>query len=136
MASSIYELASILGEDIASRDLVPIFKGFVRDLDEVRIGALEHLADFLKFLDSDTRNMLLPLLKEFLKTDNDRNWRYKEELGEQLRLSISLFSPVDCLKHLAPLATCLLCDKVAAVRQKALQLVSECRERKFRGEIM
>ena len=48
MASSIHELAVILGEDLATEDLVPVFSGFMKDLDEVRIGALKHLADFLK----------------------------------------------------------------------------------------
>lgn len=123
MASSIHELASILGEDIATKDLAPIFNGFIKDLDEVRIGALQHLAKFLKLLKPVARNRFLPRLKEFLDTDNDRNWRYREELAEQLRLSMSLYSSADWLVHLAPLATTLLCDKVAAVRQKALVLV-------------
>lgn len=48
VASSIHELAIIVGEDVATQDLVPIFTGFIKDLDEVRIGALKHLAEFLK----------------------------------------------------------------------------------------
>ena len=35
VASSIHELGVILGEDIATEDLVPIFDGFIKDLDEV-----------------------------------------------------------------------------------------------------
>jgi hypothetical protein len=50
VASSIHELAVILGEDLATQDLVPVFSGFMKDLDEVRIGALKHLAEFLKVL--------------------------------------------------------------------------------------
>ena len=48
LAFSIHELAVILGEDITHRDLVPVFDGFLKDLDEVRIGILRHLADFLR----------------------------------------------------------------------------------------
>jgi serine/threonine-protein phosphatase 4 regulatory subunit 1 len=48
MASSIHEVALILGQDLASTDLMPIFYGFVKDLDEVRIGILKHLTEFLK----------------------------------------------------------------------------------------
>ena len=48
LAFSIHELALILGTEITSRDLVPVFNGFLRDLDEVRIGVLKHLSDFLK----------------------------------------------------------------------------------------
>jgi serine/threonine-protein phosphatase 4 regulatory subunit 1 len=51
VASSIHQLAVILGEDLATKDLVPVFNGFIKDLDEVRIGALKHLAEFLKVID-------------------------------------------------------------------------------------
>lgn len=40
----------ILGPDLTRTDLVPIFDGFIKDLDEVRIGVLVHLADFLKVI--------------------------------------------------------------------------------------
>ena len=36
MANSIHELAVILGPEVASQDLVPIFNGFIKDLDEVQ----------------------------------------------------------------------------------------------------
>lgn len=48
VASSLHELALILGQDIATSCLAPIFEGFLKDLDEVRIGMLKHLAHFLK----------------------------------------------------------------------------------------
>ena len=35
LANSIHELAVILGPEVASQDLVPIFNGFIKDLDEV-----------------------------------------------------------------------------------------------------
>ena len=48
LAFSIHELAAILGDQLTAADLVPIFNGFLKDLDEVRIGILKHLYDFLK----------------------------------------------------------------------------------------
>ena len=63
VASSIHELGVILGEEIAAEDLVPIFDGFIKDLDEVRIGALKHLANFLSLLSEVTRNAYLPRLE-------------------------------------------------------------------------
>lgn len=38
----------ILGDQLTAADLVPIFNGFLKDLDEVHIAALKHLYDFLK----------------------------------------------------------------------------------------
>lgn len=48
VASSLHELAVILGPEIATNNLTPIFDGFIKDLDEVRIGVLKHLAHFLR----------------------------------------------------------------------------------------
>lgn len=51
LAFSIHEMALILGDEITHRDLVPVFDGFLKDLDEVKIGVLKHLADFLRVRD-------------------------------------------------------------------------------------
>jgi hypothetical protein len=59
-----------------------------------------------------------------LLTDNDWNWRFREELADQLLAAVNLFTPEDTRKHLTPIAVSLLLDKVAAVRQVALCLVS------------
>lgn len=58
LAFSIHKLAVILGEDITHKDLVPVFDGFLKDLDEVRIGVLKHLMEFLKV--SSRYNLLPP----------------------------------------------------------------------------
>jgi len=49
----------------------------LQDLDEVRIGILKHLADFLKLLEEKERMEYLPKLDDFLKLDNERNWRFR-----------------------------------------------------------
>ncbi|CAH1390720.1 unnamed protein product, partial [Nezara viridula] len=125
VASSIHELAVIVGEDVATQDLVPVFNGFIKDLDEVRIGALKHLAHFLKLLRPAGRNSFLPRLTEFLMTDYDWNWRFRQELAEQLLQSLGLFTPADTCHHLGPVIMALLLDKVASVRKVALVLVTE-----------
>ena len=38
LANSIHELAVILGPESATTDLVPIFNGFIKDLDEVDLS--------------------------------------------------------------------------------------------------
>merc|ERR1712180_444778 len=90
LANSIHELAVILGPEVASQDLVPIFNGFIKDLDEVRIGVLKHLADFLSLLSPEARAEYLPRLEEFLKMDNDRNWRFRFELCSQVAALVPL----------------------------------------------
>lgn len=124
LASSIHELGVILGEDVASTDLVPIFNGFIKDLDEVRIGILKHLADFLKLLGEEERVSYLPRLEEFLKMDNERNWRFRLELTEQLGILVPIFTPGQLTEHLAPIAITLVQDKVSAVRKAAVEVLA------------
>ncbi|XP_012063540.1 PREDICTED: serine/threonine-protein phosphatase 4 regulatory subunit 1-like [Atta cephalotes] len=124
LASSIHEIAMILGEELTATDLVPIYDGFIKDLDEVRIGVLKHFATFLKILKPIDRCQYLPRLSDFLATDNEWNWRFREELAIQLLEIVSLFSPSDVAQSIAPLSFQLLVDKVAAVRTIALELIT------------
>lgn len=126
LASSLHELAIILGPELATEKLAPLFEGFIKDLDEVRIGVLQHLAEFFELIDPIKRNTYLPRLVEFLKTDNEWNWRFRDELGQQLLKAVSLFAPADTAKYIGVIAVDLLCDKVAAVREVAMSLVSLC----------
>ncbi|XP_014261629.1 serine/threonine-protein phosphatase 4 regulatory subunit 1-like isoform X2 [Cimex lectularius] len=125
IASSLHELAELIGEELTTRDLVPIFKDFINDVDEVRIGALRHLAQFLKLLRPAVRNTLLPRLVYFQKTDYKRYWRFRQELAEQLLQILGLFSPADTCHHLSPIVQSLLLDRVAEVRKVSLHLVTE-----------
>ncbi|XP_036616011.1 serine/threonine-protein phosphatase 4 regulatory subunit 1 isoform X1 [Trichosurus vulpecula] len=125
LAFSIHELAVILGDQLTAADLVPIFNGFLKDLDEVRIGVLKHLHDFLKLLHIDKRREYLYQLQEFLVTDNSRNWRFRAELAEQLILLLDLYSPRDVYDYLRPIALNLCADKVSSVRWISYKLVSE-----------
>ncbi|XP_034947613.1 serine/threonine-protein phosphatase 4 regulatory subunit 1-like isoform X2 [Chelonus insularis] len=125
MASSIHEVAMILGEELSAQDLLPIYDGFIKDLDEVRIGALKHLATFLMVLKPEDRCQFLPRLEAFLSMDNEWNWRFRKEVACKLLETIPLYGTSDVSKHIVPLSFTLLCDKVAAVRHVALNLVTQ-----------
>uniref|UniRef100_A0A4W4GGU5 WW-binding domain-containing protein n=1 Tax=Electrophorus electricus TaxID=8005 RepID=A0A4W4GGU5_ELEEL len=125
LAFSIHELAVILGDQLTAADLVPIFNGFLKDLDEVRIGVLKHLYDFLKLLHADKRREYLYQLQEFMVTDNSRNWRFRFELAEQLILIIELYSHHDVYNYLRQIALDLCSDKVSEVRWISYKLVVE-----------
>uniref|UniRef100_A0A8C6VE13 Phosphatase 2A Regulatory Subunit A helical domain-containing protein n=1 Tax=Naja naja TaxID=35670 RepID=A0A8C6VE13_NAJNA len=122
LAFSIHELAVILGDQLTAADLVPIFNGFLKDLDEVRIGILKHLYDFLKLLHAEKRREYLYQLQEFVVTDNSRNWRFRYELAEQLILILELYNPNDVFDHLRHIALTLCSDKVSEVRRISFKL--------------
>ncbi|XP_039174395.1 serine/threonine-protein phosphatase 4 regulatory subunit 1-like isoform X1 [Crotalus tigris] len=123
LAFSIHELAVILGDQLTAADLVPIFNGFLKDLDEVRIGILKHLYDFLKLLHAEKRREYLYQLQEFVVTDNSRNWRFRYELAEQLILILELYNPNDVYDHLRHIALTLCSDKVSEVRWISFKLI-------------
>ncbi|XP_045836971.1 serine/threonine-protein phosphatase 4 regulatory subunit 1-like isoform X1 [Meles meles] len=123
LAFSIHELAVILGDQLTAADLVPIFNGFLKDLDEVRIGILKHLYDFLKLLHEDKRREYLYQFQEFVVTDNSRNWRFRYELAEQLILILELYNPNDVHDYLMQIALKLCADKVSEVRWISFRLV-------------
>ena len=65
LAFSMHEVAAIVGEEVTRKQLVPIFNNFLKDLDEVRIGVLKHLADFLQVFLAIGVNYLLKNLGYF-----------------------------------------------------------------------
>ncbi|XP_059426514.1 serine/threonine-protein phosphatase 4 regulatory subunit 1-like [Carassius carassius] len=134
LAFSIHELAVILGDQLTAADLVPIFNGFLKDLDEVRIGVLKHLYDFLKLLHADKRREYLYQLQEFMVTDNSRNWRFRYELAEQLILIIELYSHNDVFDYLRQIALNLCSDKVSEVRWISYKLVVEILQKLYACE--
>lgn len=127
LASCLHELALILGQELATRHLLPIFDGMLKDLDEVRIGVLRHLSHFLELIGEEQRVAYLPRLGDFLQTDNEWNWRFREELARQLLAAVPLYAPRvrDAARPLAQLAHELLRDRVCAVRRTALELTCE-----------
>lgn len=124
LAFSIHEMALILGDEITSLDLVPIFNGFLKDLDEVRIGVLKHFADFVKLLKPQLRQQYLNRMNDFLTTDNQRNWRFRLELAEQLIDMCEFYSPREVYDNILHIAIELACDRVADVRFMAYKLIS------------
>lgn len=81
LAYSIHELARILGTECTQVELVPVFDSFIKDVDEVRMGIVSNLYKFFKVLSMEYRKAYMSKLNDFLKMDNQRNWRFRNELG-------------------------------------------------------
>lgn len=79
----------ILGDQLTAADLVPVFNGFLKDLDEVRIGILKHLYDFLK-VGRRIENKKSSLFKTILKA-----WAVETVLSLNNRKQLVWVSPVE-----------------------------------------
>lgn len=123
----ICEIAAIIGRENTHRDLMPIFLGFFKDLDEVKIEALKNLPTFLSVIDIEEHPKVIANLGECLQCDNDSNWRFREELARQLLHLIKTYGlvyRVDYMIWVTGMAIALLTDKVSAVRIVAMDAVS------------
>lgn len=123
----ICDIAVIIGRENTHRDLMPIFLGFFKDLDEVKIEALKNLPMFLSVIDIEQHPKVIANLGECLQCDNDSNWRFREELARQLLHLIKTYGTVyrvDYMIWVTGMAIALLTDKVSAVRTVAMDAVS------------
>lgn len=79
----------------------------------------------LQILRQEECDEFLPSLSKFLQMDHHSNWRYREELANQLVGVLDLCTPEQARAHVAPIGLALLDDRVAAVREAALPLVRD-----------
>lgn len=118
LAHSLHEVARMLGAARAEALLVPLFELFLKDLDEVRVGVLRHLAAFLAVLPAPRRAAYVAVLDE-LRTGDQAAWRFRRLAAKQLGALGALFDAALAQQHLVPLALHLCLDTVAAVRRAA-----------------
>ncbi|GLD93661.1 hypothetical protein PINS_up002266 [Pythium insidiosum] len=125
LAHSLHELARILGTEIAETQLATAFDAYLRDIPDVRIGAMTHFADFLEHVSPSFRESYLPVLSELLRglTTDSTKWRSRELLCHQLPQLCRIFSADATFTEIYPLVAQLLRDDVAVVRQ---QCVAAC----------
>lgn len=127
MALSIHVVALIIGHELTTKDLVPIFLGFFKDLDQVKVEALRIFHKFLTVVNFEMHEKLVLRLGDCLKTDSTANWRVREELAKQVLLLIGRYGEkynANCMIYLTGIAVMLLTDKVNSVRLIALDAVS------------
>src|SRR3546814_451641 len=124
LAASLHAVAAILGREIVEGELLSVFEEFRQDVEEVRIGLVQHLAEFLGILSETCRCSYLPILKDILQSSNPFNWRLRQQLAKQLPALCKLFSPVNVQSSLSSFALLLLNDLVIAIRHEAFEGVA------------
>ncbi|CAF0779211.1 unnamed protein product [Didymodactylos carnosus] len=129
LAYSLHELAKILTTQQTEEDLCPVFESFLRDVDEVKIGIITHLAEFFKLLRPVMRNQYLEKLTCLTSVDNQRNWRFRSESAIQLQELCALYNPSAISDYILPLAFSLSLDKVHDVRRESIKALAACYDR-------
>lgn len=149
VVASIYQIALIIGRDYASQDLVPVFLGFFKDLDNVKIEALHNVAKFLQVIDKRRHIEVVAHLGECLEPENVTNWRFRKDLAQEIVKLMEIYKNdleerhevaveeaaseprqddlavinEECLKYLTGYALRLLMDRVHCVREVAMEAI-------------
>lgn len=126
LAHSMHEMVTIVGEETAERDLVPVFDALREDVDEVRGGLLKNLAHLIEGLPERARLSMLHKLPHFLRMDREgeTNWRFRLEFAKQCNLLCDLYS-IDAINvTIAGIALTLATDRVSDVRVEASRLMA------------
>lgn len=152
VVASIYQIALIIGREYASQDLVPVFLGFFKDLDNVKIEALHNVAKFLQVIDKRRHIEVVAHLGECLEPENVTNWRFRKDLAQEIVKLMEIYKNdleehaeaikgeqqevesergqddlavinEECLKCLTGYALRLLMDRVHCVREVAMEAI-------------
>ncbi|KAI9470545.1 MAG: armadillo-type protein [Benjaminiella poitrasii] len=120
-AHSLHVIARIIGPEQTEQDLVQIFALYLMDLEDVKEGVLEHLADFLGALEPSSRNEYIPILAE-VWDGVSFNWHQRNILAGQLIEITSLFDASRVVEHVLPLVVRACHDEFAAIRETGVQI--------------
>ncbi|RLN56095.1 hypothetical protein BBJ29_006728 [Phytophthora kernoviae] len=112
-AYSLHELARLLGQGITETQLATAFDSYLHDVQDVRLGAMLHFADFLENVSPSFRESYLPVLAEFDSFDNSTKWRFREVVSGQLAQLCRTFTPEATFSVIYPLVFKLVTDPVA-----------------------
>lgn len=124
LAFSLHEIASILGQDLSETVLARAFEQFLKDLDEVKIGAVSNLTKFMEQLSGKMRTKYLQMICNL--PEENENWRIRQELGKQLGSLCQLFTAQQVRAQMLALVYALYNDPFAEVRNAAIPSVCCC----------
>lgn len=126
MASSIYQIALIIGRKLATQDLVPIYLRFFEDQDKVKVVALKNLSNFLTVIDRPQYDIIVAALSNCLGEYYEAGWRFREEFSQQILILVKSFKEPAWSIHklnLIGITIKLLRDRVNSIRKIALETV-------------
>jgi hypothetical protein len=125
IASSIHDVASIVGPEQSAEDLLPLYKRLAIDDDaEVVMRGFERFAEFAHVLPDSSMEDMASLLSEVWKDRALEDWRLREVLAESLVAVAS--RPLSALSvgSMTSILDDGLRDRITAVRGWAIQAVS------------
>ncbi len=136
LCCSLHEIAKILGPELASADLLPIFLERIQDIDENLLPLLENAGDVLMFASEDQKEEFLDALQT-LQEDSGKKWRVREMISVHLFDYARHYPPDVVFKKIWGLAMLLCTDDVYKVRlgaaKNVAKLLTYCKGEEYIG---
>jgi hypothetical protein len=135
LASSLHTVAHILGPEITTKDIMPIFRDhFLKDTDEsVRLNMIRNFPTLVSLLEPPLKNQYILLWCETIRGEEVLgamkrsatnplvlNWRQRDYVSRCLPDLIVMVDAVFVYNHLWPILKSLLTDTVNLVREDAI----------------
>lgn len=123
LAASLGEMARIIGQQNATRDLLPVWLTAIKSSEqEVRLKALECFALFYQLLDDSARLSALAGLLRSCEGSIFKTWRERELVAQSLKGVVELADgSKEILGMVRGLLRCVLWDRVSAVREAGVE---------------
>ena len=135
LASSLHTVAHILGSEITTKDIMPLFRDhFLKDTDEsVRLNMIRNFPTLISLLEPPLRTQYILLWCETIRGEEVLgamkrsatnplvlNWRQRDYVSRCLPDLIVMVDAVFVYNHLWPILKSLLTDTVNLVREDAI----------------
>jgi serine/threonine-protein phosphatase 4 regulatory subunit 1 len=135
LASSLHTVAHILGPEIATNDIMPIFRDhFLNDTDEsVRLNMIRNFPTLVSLLEPPIRNQYIMQWCEIIRGEEVLgamkrsatnplvlNWRQRDYVSRSLPDLLVMVDAVFAYNHLWPIMKLVLTDTISLVREDAI----------------
>ena len=117
IASSIHDIAKMVGSSSTATDLFPIFLSLTKDEDsEISLRAFERFTDFVQCLPKQSMLEASHLLLDTWSATPRKNWRLREILAESMSCLTSHLDTVEIQQPFLQLLQKVLQDEITAIR--------------------
>eukprot|EP00755_Sulcionema_specki_P011119 Sspe_Gene.48272::Locus_25009_Transcript_1_1_Confidence_1.000_Length_2244::g.48272::m.48272/K15424/PPP4R1; serine/threonine-protein phosphatase 4 regulatory subunit 1 len=115
LSFSVHEIAKIVGQEITEQCLADAVEFFMRDLDEVKVGCLQSIPEFLSHCGTEMREKFIPMVCTI--PDQSDSWRMRMLVGSRLGDLAQLVRPEFVSEEIMKGAMKLVEDGVSDVRK-------------------
>ncbi|CAD6914127.1 unnamed protein product [Tilletia laevis] len=126
LASSLHEIAKIVGAEASQAHLLPIFEQFLQDYEnEIKTAVVEHVDVFLAQLPQEHALSALRSMQTGWMQFFGRDWRLRERLAQHISTMADTFLLSDEDANLIALMQLAIADPVSAVRDAGIQSIAK-----------